>query len=850
MNLQFTLAARYLFGRKLRTTLTTLAIIFGVMLIFGMNTVLPTMLAALQANVQGAEGNVDFTITNLSGQSFPAEAANGLHSLDGVRAVSASLNKTINLPADFVDGDPARPDTLIAVNLIGVTPEDARSVRAYPIVAGRYLEASDTTSAVITQTLADAFSVGVGDTFSLPSTVGVTELTVVGLLPGTITNTTEEVLVNLPQAQSMTGEADKVNLIGVNIEGFASEARHAEIQKNIEATLGEHYQVGTLMTGDEMFATMELARGGLSLFGALALFMGAFIIFNTFRTVVAERRRDIGLLRALGATRRTVIGIILTEGMLQGLIGSGIGLLLGYLMAVGGLKVAQGPMSQFINVTLGMPVVSPGLVLVSVLLGVGMTVLAGLLPAWNASHITPLEALRPTQAEVEFKRQTGTSFVVGVIILVLTVAAILSGQTALVLPGGIFFLVGLVLVAPALVRPFAILFGRLVEFATIRQGIGNLAQSNLTRQPSRVAVTASASMLGLAVIVAAGGLVSSMTGMIFDMLHDSLGSDYLFIPPSVGLWGDNVGANPTLADDLRQVEGVDMVNTLRFANSSTDGQAVSLLGIDPVVYPKVSGLYFSEGDESAYAELASGRAMIVNSSFMLGTGAKVGDTFELLTFDGRVPYRVVGVAADLLNAKITTVYISQANLQTDFGGTEDVFLQIDLKNGADREAAGKQIKALGASYPQFKVLSGADYYASMEAMGTAAFSGIYILFAVLAFPSLIAMVNTLTIGVLERTREIGMIRAVGGTRKQIRRIVVVEALLLAAIGAVFGIAGGLYLGYVFVSGIKIIFPMGYFFPLSGILAALVIGLLFGGLAAIIPARQAARLEIVQALRYE
>ena len=205
---------------------------------------------------------------------------------------------------------------------------------------------------------------------------------------------------------------------------------------------------------------MEIARTALSLFGALALFMGGFIIFNTFRTVVAERRRDIGLLRALGATRRTVIGIILAEGLLQGLLGSALGLVLGYLMAVGVLKLAQGPMSQFINITLGLPVVSPALVLVSILLGVGVTVLAGLLPAWNASQVTPLEALRPTQAEVEFKRQTGTGFVVGVVIIVLTVAAILSGQTALILPGGIFFLVGLVLVAPALVRPFAILFGR------------------------------------------------------------------------------------------------------------------------------------------------------------------------------------------------------------------------------------------------------------------------------------------------------------------------------------------------------------------------------------------------------
>lgn len=850
MNIQFTLAARYLLGRKLRTTLTTLAIIFGVMLIFGMNTVLPTMLAALQANVQGAEGNVDFTITNVSGQAFPLDVADRLRGIAGVRAVSASLNTTINLPADFVDKDPARPDTLTALNLIGVVPEDARSIRSFAIVSGRYLEASDSNAAVITQTLADAFSVEVGDILSVPSSHGVTELTVVGLLPGTLTNATEEIWVNLPQAQSMIDEPGRVNLIGVNLEGFASEALHAEVQKNIEAALSDHYQIGTLMTGDDMFATMELARTALSLFGALALFMGAFIIFNTFRTVVAERRRDIGLLRALGATRRTVIGIILTESVLQGLIGSGLGLLLGYLMAVGVLKVAQGPISQFINITLGLPVVSPALIVVSVLLGVGVTVVAGLLPAWNASHITPLEALRPTQAEVEFKRQTGSGFIAGVVILVLTVAAILSGQTVLILPGGILFLVGLVLVAPALVRPFAALFGRAVEFITVRQGIGNLAQSNLTRQPSRVAVTASSSMLGLAVIVAAGGLIASMSGMIFGMLHDSLGSDYLLIPPSVGLWGNNVGANPALAEDLREVEGVDQVNTLRFATSSVDGQAVSLLGIDPVVYPQVSGLYFSEGDESAYKELALDRTMIVNPSFMLATGAKVGDTFELLTVDGSVTYRVVGVASDLLNTKVTTVYISQSNLQSDFGSTEDVFLQINLKKGADRQTVGNQIKALAAAYPQFKVLSGADYFASMQAMGKAAFSAIYILFAVLAFPSLIAMLNTLTIGVLERTREIGMIRAVGGTRKQIRNIVVTEALLLAAIGALFGIVGGLYLGYVFVSGVKILFPMGYFFPLSGIVAAAVIGLLFGGLAAIIPARQAARLEIVQALRYE
>jgi putative ABC transport system permease protein len=215
-----------------------------------------------------------------------------------------------------------------------------------------------------------------------------------------------------------------------------------------------------------------------------------------------------------------------------------------------------------------------------------------------------------------------------------------------------------------------------------------------------------------------------------------------------------------------------------------------------------------------------------------------------------VPYTIVAEGSDMLNAKITTAYISQANLDSDFGSTEDVFIQVDLAPGADHATADAAISALAYDYPQFKLISGTDYVGSMEAQATAAFSAVYILFAILAFPSLIAMLNTLTIGVLERTREIGMIRAVGGTRKQVRNMVLVEALLLAAIGTAFGILGGLYLGYVFVKGIEVIFPLGYFFPAAGILAAIAFGLLFGVLAAIIPARQAARMDVVAALRYE
>ncbi len=850
MRLQLTLAARYLYGRKLRTALTTLAVIFGVMLIYGMNAVLPTMISALQASIQGAEGQSDFTVISLTGDSFAADKADPLPNIDGVRAVASSLEKNINLPADFVDQDPAKPDRIIAVTLMGIVPEETRAVRAFSILEGRYLEDTDTTAAVITQTLADAYAVQVGESIHLPSTTGVTELTVVGMLPATIESDNEVVFVNLPQAQQMTGDTGRVNTIRLNVDAFAGQERRAEIQAAIESTMGAGFKTGSLISGDEMFATMEIAKIALNVFGALALFMGGFIIFNTFRTVVTERRRDIGMLRALGATRRTIIGAILTEGFLQGLFGSVVGLFLGYLMALGVIQVAQGPINAFMNVRLGMPDLQPGLIIVSILLGVGVTMLAGFIPAIAASRVTPLEALRPTVAELEFNRHTGPSFWVGVVFMVFTVLAILLGEAYLILPGGILFLVGLVLVAPALIRPFARLFGSVIALATRRQGIGDLARNNLTRQPSRVAVTASTSLLALAVIVAAGGLVTSMKGTILDMVEYSLGSDYVFVPPSVGLWGSNIGAAPQLADDLRAVAGVETVSTLRYAASLVSGQMVSVLGIQPEAFEKVSGVIFMEGNKSAYAMIAEQRALIANSVFLMGAGLKVGDTVELETAAGKVPYRIAAEATDLLNAKIATVYISQANQQADFGVTDDVFLQVDLREGTDRAAVGAGIKALATDYPQFKAISGADYFNSMVDQFGAAFSAVYILFAILAFPSLIAMLNTLTISVIERTREIGMIRAVGGTRGQIRNMVVAESLLLAAIGAAFGIVGGICLGFVLVTAVEVVFPMGYTFPFSGILAAAVIGLLFGLLASFIPARQAARLQIIQALRYE
>jgi putative ABC transport system permease protein len=346
-------------------------------------------------------------------------------------------------------------------------------------------------------------------------------------------------------------------------------------------------------------------------------------------------------------------------------------------------------------------------------------------------------------------------------------------------------------------------------------------------------------------------MTTSLSGLMDSVTRKSLGSDYLLMPPSISVWNSDIGAGPEFAQRLQAIPGIGDISTFRFANSMVGNQAVSLLGINPETFPKVSGLDFKKGNAAAaYANLTSGRNMIVNGAFASATQTDVGDTVELVTPNGTQKYTIVALATDLLNAKITTAFISQANLAADFNKTEDVFIQMNLKPGVALDSVDAQVKAVAADFPQFTIYPGKTYIDQMLKLVKVIFAGLYFMLAFLALPSLIAMLNTLAINVIERTREIGMLRAVGATRNQVGRMITAEALLLAAVGTAFGLLAGLYLGYVIVQAMGTLFPVEYSFPLGGVLAAIAIGLIFGALAAVIPARQAARLQVVEALRYE
>lgn len=850
MSIQTTLARRYLAGRKLRTFLTTLAIVFGVLVIFGMNTLLPAFVQAFQANTLAAAGEVDSTITLKTGDVFDAALLDDVAAIEGVRAVSGFLNRAVNLPPDYFDGDPAAPDATSALAVTGIDVARATAIHAYNMREGRFLQSGDTDATVINESLAEMLDLGLGDTVTVPTAVGETTLNIVGILPPRLMPGNEELLVTLPQAQAMLDMPGRINTIEANFDTL-DEAQRAAIQAEILATLGDQFQLGALESNSELLANMQIAQSIFSLLGLLALLMGGFIIFNTFRTVVVERRRDIGMLRALGANRRTIFGIILTEGLIQGVIGTTIGLVLGYLMGAGLLVAMNSFMGRFLNIRVGSPVVTPGLVIGSIVIGVGMTLLAGLLPAMSASKVTPLEALRPAVGAISLRRMAGISFWAGITLIVLAVIALLTRNIAFIGVGGVLFVVGLILAAPGLVNPVARLFSALLAVVFARSGTAQLAEGNLTRQPTRAAITASTTLIGMAILIMAASVISSVYLGFGNVMRKSLGSDYILVPPSIAVWGSNVGASQTLADELRAIDGVSVVSSLRFAPAQVGETAVSLLGIDPATYPQVSGLTFAEGDDSVYNTLGEGRNAIINPILATTTGAEVGDEIELVAPAGLLRYRVAAIGGDYLNAKITTAYISQANIAADFGREEDVLLQLNVAPEADAAAVEASIKAVLQPYPQFRLINGEEYIAENLAIFEAAFSGLVALVIFLAVPSLIAMLNTLAIGVIERTREIGMLRAVGATRGQVRNVILAEAIILSALGTAFGILSGLYLGYLVVEAMKVAgYPMEYVFPTAGLLAAVAAGILFGVVAAIIPARQAARMEIVQALRYE
>lgn len=844
MTIALRLAWRYLTGRKLRTALTTLAIVFGVMLIFGLNGVLPGMREAMQRMMLASVGEVDLTVTSASSAPFAGGVAERVARVEGVSAATPLIRRTVAMPAE--------PDYGVkTMVVVGIDPASMYDVRPMPVASGRLLDVADNVAgappvAVAARSTAEKMGLAVGDTIVVPSAAGTTEVTLVGIIDAPAPPGSDELFVPLAVAQELFAIPGRITEVDAV---FAPTADRASVEQAVRDALGSEYTTGGIAAESTLAAGFEAAGTIFNVLGLFALAMGGFIILNTFRTVVAERRHDIGMLRATGASRKTILGLFLTESVLQGAIGTGLGLLAGWGFAVLVSDLLRSYVENLMRMEAFGVQFGPQAWALAIGLGMGVTVLSAIVPARAAARITPLDALRPQVGDVYEKAATKRAWA-GLALIAIGVAALFTGSTGAMAVGCLLILVGMSLGAATAVKPITDATSRAIEL--VYRSEGGVARANLQRNPGRAGATASAVMISIALVVMIFGMTSSVLGGYQEYAQRTTGTDFLLIPSNLIVSGGAVGAGPELANKIRSTEGIADVATLRYAPGVVGEMTVQVIGIDPEEYSRIASFRWTEGSsDEDLAKLADEAMVIANGNFRGQTGLAKGDTFTMKTPAGEKTFTIAAGGNDYLNAKLPTVYVSQDTLAKIWGVTTDIMVLANADEGADRAAVRASLEKVVAGYPSFALYDSAEWQSVTDNL-FAQLSATYTTLALmLATPSLLALLNTLAIGVLARTREIGMLRAVGATRRQIKRMVVGESFLLASVGVAAGLVAGIPLSVFVVRAITMLgleFP--YVFPWAGLGIAVVVGLAFAGLAAWYPARQAARLDVIRALRYE
>jgi putative ABC transport system permease protein len=577
------------------------------------------------------------------------------------------------------------------------------------------------------------------------------------------------------------------------------------------------------------------------------MLVGSFLIFNTFAVTVAQRSREFALLRTLGASRRQVLNSVLVETLLIGFLASVAGILLG-------LVLAPGLRSLLASFGIDLPstgtVIAPRTVIVGLVIGMLATLVSGLVPARRATHVEPVEAMRdavtPGTKPVSRKR-----VVVSSAIILVGLAALLaglfggvegSGATILVGLGLVTMIFGVAVLAPVLVRPLARVIGKPLERV---QGLpGRLARENAERQPQRTAITASALMIGLALVVFTAIFASGLSASIDKVIDEQLSRTALIVTHDDGF----SPVPPGVAEQLAQTEGVTVVSPLRWdqANVEGVGDNIPATGVDPATVTQLFDPEIASGSIDALAALRDDQAFS-DDSWAKDNDLELGDTFRVTTPAGKeVAYELAGTY-DNQAGMLGDFLVTNASMTNDWNQPDDAFILVGGQ-GSPESLSGAAEQSL-EGFPVAKAQTIAEYKDESAQQVNQLLGLVYALLSLSVIVALLGIVNTLALAVHERTRELGLLRAVGMSKRQVRRMVRAESVITALIGAVLGLVLGIVFAVVVSrpladEGFVLTFPIGTLVVLS-ILAALA-----GVLAAIPPARRASKVDVLRAVTTE
>jgi putative ABC transport system permease protein len=850
-------ALKGMLGRKLRAVLTATAIVLGVAMASGTFVLTDTINGAFNSIFSQSYKNADVVVTgktafeNINGNgvqtpSFPQTLLLKVQALPDVKAAAGAVTdgetKLVGRNGKVI-GSGGAPNLAFSVD-----PDDSR-FNPMELVSGSWPRGSD--QVAIDSGTAGKKHYAVGDTIGVESKGPVQDFRIAGIvkLPGVAIGGATIAVFDLPTAQGVLQRIGQLDVIRVQSKsGVSSSKLIQEIKPLLPATAQVRDAAAQVKEDKKTVSGFTTyIQSFLLAFAGIALFVGSFVIANTLGITIAQRTREFATLRTIGASRRQVLQSVIVESLIIGVLGSVAGLFLGLGLA---------KLLKAIFVTLGIDLPTAGTVfatrtvVVCLVLGTVITLFASLRPALRATRVAPIAAVREGAVIPPGRFARFTPFISGAVlalgILLLAYGVLghgLETKTRLFsLGAGVLLLFfGVSANAARVVRPLASVLG----WPATRFGgtAGVLARDNSMRNPKRTASTASALMIGLALVtfvaILGQGIRSSFESAVDQLFKGdyALTSTNTFIPLTIS-------AEKAVA----KAPNITAVSGIRAGSARYFGETNDLTAVDPSL-PKVVDLEWKEGSKAVPAHLSKNGAF-VDHKYAEKHHLHIGTRFRLQTPTGKLlPLRIEGIfKLPKGGSPFAFVTISDALFDANYIDPQNEMVFINTRGGVS-DANTKTLDESVSNFADAKIQTAAEFKTNFEKPLNNIVRLLYVLLALSVIVSLFGIVNTLILSIYERTRELGMLRAVGMTRWQIRSMIGYESIVTSLIGAALGMVVGVFLAVLTTHALSsegVVFAVPWLSIFFFVLAAIAVGIL----AAIFPARRAAGLNVLEALQYE
>ncbi|MET9962609.1 FtsX-like permease family protein [Streptomyces sp. NPDC006326] len=848
----FRTALRNVLAHKARLLMTVLAVTLGVAFVSGTLVFTDTLGKALSGQSAKSYDGVAVSVTSYgktrNGEGRPeGEPGISQQTLDKVKAVGGvdTVSGRVSGFAGVGDENGKLIGNGWANQGANFAPVSAGKDPRYQFTAGAGPATAD--QIALDRATADKGAYEVGDKVRVATNGPVKEYTLTGVFTtedGQVNAGGSLVLFDTATAQKLYLQPGFYNELSVSAkQGVPADRLLADIKplldKNSKAQTGAELaaeQAKAIKEGMSGMSTMLLA------FAGIALFVGIFLIYNTFTMLVAQRTKELALLRAVGAKRGQVVNSVMAEAVVVGLVSATIGLVTGVGLAVGMRSVMD---SLGAKIPAGELVISPATIVTALVIGVFVTMVAAVFPAWRTGRIPPVAAMGSAHLPATMKSLVLRN-ISGSVLFLLGIALVLAGVSAggtngryTIAAGAFFLLIGLIVVLPLLSRPMIAAVRPLLQKVF---GVpGKLAAQNAVRNPRRTAVTAASLAIGLTLVTTLSVLGITMGKAVDRMSTDKIKADYKV---SMAMGGGSL--DKSVAETLAKAKGIKAVSpqTAGSLKIGEDFRAAS--GVNPAAIGEILNIDVVGG---SLASLGKGEVAVAEKTAKKN-GLAVGSTLQVMYDDGeKASLKVGAVYKDLdglLSPYVLDDRILSAHSETPY--IPEVYVNT---TGGESKAAEKAVLDALGNNPAISLATQQDMRNEMGGVVNTALNIMYGLLGMALIISVLGVVNTLAMSVFERTQEIGMLRAIGLDRSRVKNMIRLEAVVISLFGAVLGIAVGIFLAWAVgstlaksVPGYALVLPwdrIGIFLLLAGVV---------GVLAAMWPARSAARLNMLTAIKTE